>query len=421
MLEEFKKALYFPLASYFRFFANVRLRRWNPIILVVTGSNGKTTLLHLLESQIGSKAKFSHHANSSYGIPFDILDLHRKTLHKMEWIGLFLKAPFMMFAKIPRQKLYVVEADADRAGEGKFLAELLKPHIVLWVSTGTTHSVNYDLLVQQGIFDTAEEAIAHEYGYFVEKAKKLVIIDVDSKLQRLQKPRTKAEIREVTKERLKKYKIDAKGTHFRYGEKEYSFEALLPEVFYLSLGMCLEVCDYLQIPVDENFSKFVVPPGRGTILSGTKKTVLIDSSYNGNRNSIDVMLSMFDTTPFTKKWVVLGDMLELGNEEKREHQLLANTLQKSGYDRVILVGKICRKYMKDILQKEKKVVLYDYAKDALHYIQENITGGEAILFKGSQSIFLEGIIEQLLADKKDAEKLPRRGDHWEAKRRSRGL
>ena len=70
MLSRLKRLLYFPIASYFRFFAVLRLRRWNPRIVVVTGSNGKTTLLHMLEAQLGAKARYSHHANSSFGIPF---------------------------------------------------------------------------------------------------------------------------------------------------------------------------------------------------------------------------------------------------------------------------------------------------------------------------------------------------------------
>src|SRR5258708_18511528 len=109
MIAKLKRLLYFPIASYFRFFAAIHLRRWNPRIIVVTGSNGKTTLLHMLESQIGEKAKYSHHANSSYGIPFDILDLHRKSLLHSEWFGLLLKAPLLAFKKPPKERLYVVE------------------------------------------------------------------------------------------------------------------------------------------------------------------------------------------------------------------------------------------------------------------------------------------------------------------------
>src|SRR5882762_3188783 len=113
MTAKLKKLFYFPAASYFRFFAAIRLKRWNPRVIVVTGSNGKTTLLHMLEAQIGDKAKYSHHANSSFGIPFDILNLHRKTLLKTEWIGLFFCAPLNVFKKLPKEKIYVVEADVD--------------------------------------------------------------------------------------------------------------------------------------------------------------------------------------------------------------------------------------------------------------------------------------------------------------------
>src|SRR3990167_7667164 len=80
MISKIKKFFYFPLAYYFRFFAQIRLSLWKPIIIVITGSSGKTTLLNLIESQIGDRAKYSHHANSSYGIPFDILGLKRETL-----------------------------------------------------------------------------------------------------------------------------------------------------------------------------------------------------------------------------------------------------------------------------------------------------------------------------------------------------
>src|SRR5947199_7925368 len=86
MLNSFKQKLYFPIASYFRYFAIKRLAKWNPRIVVVTGSSGKTTLLHLLEAQIGTNAKYSHHANSSFGIPFDVLGLQRQSLQKLACI-----------------------------------------------------------------------------------------------------------------------------------------------------------------------------------------------------------------------------------------------------------------------------------------------------------------------------------------------
>ena len=126
MINKLKKLFYFPIAYYFRFFAQIQLAIWKPTIIVVTGSSGKTTLLHLIESQLQDKARYSHLANSSYGIPFDILGLKRKNLIIDEWLYLFLLAPLKAFKKPYKEKLYVVETDCDRPHEGKFLADLLK-------------------------------------------------------------------------------------------------------------------------------------------------------------------------------------------------------------------------------------------------------------------------------------------------------
>jgi UDP-N-acetylmuramyl pentapeptide synthase len=169
MIKAFKRALYFPIANYFRFWAKIRLNRWRPITVVVTGSSGKTTLLHLIESQIGKKAKYSHHANSSYGIPFDVLGLKREKLTPEEWIKLFILAPLSILKPIPQEKLYVAEADCDRPGEGEFLANLLNPDITLLISSSLTHSANFDVLVKNKIYSSAEEAIANEFGNFLKK------------------------------------------------------------------------------------------------------------------------------------------------------------------------------------------------------------------------------------------------------------
>lgn len=431
MIESLKAVLYFPIAWYFRFFAEIRLRIWNPRVIVVTGSNGKTTLLHMLESQIGKKAKYSHHANSAFGIPFDILDLHRKTLQQSEWINLFLSAPFAIFKSLPKEKLYIVEADADRPDEGKFLASLLRPECVLWVSTSRTHSMNFDRLVKSpqdplrkggdegGGFANVEEAIAFEYGYFLAYCSKFAVIDGDSDLQKRQQRRTTARVVSVEKKDLQKYEVTQEGTAFTISGQKYSFAYLLPQEIYYSIAMCEQLVHYLDLSFDSAFTQFSLPSGRGSVLNGIKKTILIDSSYNANLASNSVLLHMFAKFPAKEKWVVISDMLELGNEEKEEHERLAELLNKLAFEKVVLVGSRIAKYTFPLIKKN--AVRFQTTIEARDYLLKTIKREEAILFKGSQSMFLEGIIESLLADKKDGSKLPRRGDFWEKKRAKAGL
>ena len=121
MIRILKKSLYFFVAGYFRFFAKIQLKKWHPQVIVITGSNGKTTTLHLLEAQLGAAARYSHHANSSFGIPFDILDLKRTTFAPQEWLRLFVLAPVRAWKK-PYEKS-VINAAQKKVAEAISKAE----------------------------------------------------------------------------------------------------------------------------------------------------------------------------------------------------------------------------------------------------------------------------------------------------------
>lgn len=458
-----KSLLYFPVAKYFCFWAGIRLRRWKPRIVVVTGSSGKTTLLHMLEAQLGERAVYSHHANSAYGIPFFILDLHRKSYRSIEWVSLSINAILHAFKTPPKEKIFVVEADTDRWGEGKFLAEFLKPEVVLWTSVGRTHSMNFEgvnsqhplgvklkskapanelpLLLGEGrgevaMFESVDEVIAYDFGYFLEYCIGLAVINADSELERIQIKRSKAKIISIRKkDDLTLYDLNKNKTRFHIRRETFSFDALLPEEIFYSIVMCVEVCEYFKIPFDRKFSNLQLPPGRSSIFKGIKDTIIIDSSYNANLSSMKAILHMYKKMHGENKWVVLGDMLELGEKEREEHERLGELLSGMDLERIILVGKRVGEFTyASLMQSEKlkmqnnnlkfktkennNVIIEKFLDrgDVLEYIKKNLKGGEIILFKGSQSLYLEDIIEDLLKNKKDAELLSRRGEFWEKKR-----
>lgn len=416
MIKFIKKALYFPIAYYFRFWAKLQLGIWKPRIIVVTGSSGKTTLLHLIESQLGDKAKYSHHANSSYGIPFDILGLSRKDLTPDEWLYLFFLAPFKAFKKPFQEKIYVAEADCDRPGEGKFLANLLKPEVTLWISSSLTHSVYFDSLVKNKCFASVKEAIAYEFGYFLEYTKKLAIVNGDSHLIKKQLTRTNTQVLPIYQISLKSHKILEDHTEFVIEDKKYSFNFLLPKETFYSILMTETLCNFIKIKLDQTFSRFNLPPGRCSLISGIKNITLIDSSYNSTPDGVRTILEIFDKYPAKNKWIVLGDMIELGEKEKEEHERLAEIINSMNLSKIILIGPRVSKYTYPKLKNAQRFIM---PKNGLDYILENIKGEETILFKGAR--FLEGIIEHLLQDKKDIDKLVRREKAWQNRRKEWGL
>lgn len=420
MIKVIKQLFYFPIAYYFRFFAQIKLLIWKPKIIVVTGSSGKTTLLHLIESQIGEKAKYSHHANSSYGIPFDILGLKRKKLTPDEWISLFLLAPFKTFKSVPKEKLYIVEADCDRPGEGKFLASLLNPEITLWISSSLTHGLNFDQLVKKKIFPSIEDAIAFEFGYFLEYTRKLVIANGDNALIQRQLKRTNVSVENLTKIGLESYLINENSTEFIIEHKKYSINYLIPKDVFYSIQMTKLLIKTLNLSFDQTFKNFILPPGRNSIFKGIKNTTIIDSTYNSTPDGIKTILQMFDQYPSKNKWLVLGDMIELGINEKEEHEKLADLINFMKLGKVILIGPRVSKYTYPRLNPPAGgAEKFDMPKDGLNFILKNLSGGEAILFKGAR--FLEGIIEQLLLNKDDVNKLVRREKAWQNRRKAWGL
>lgn len=422
MVHAFKDFFFFPVASYFAFWAKIRLKKWNPRVIVITGSSGKTTLFSLIEAQLGNVAHYSHHANSAIGIPFDILGLHRKTLKPLEWIGLFLKAPSQAFKEPYEEKLYVAECDADRPGEGRFLSKLLNPEVTLWVSSSRTHSMNFDKLIPFR-FERVEDAIAYEFGNFVEKTSKLVIVDGDSDLMLNQEKRTKAEVKKVNIKDLTDYKIGRDGTEFEIKNKiKVKFKALLPKEIFYSIEMTRLLCEYLGIQINPNFPDLKLPPARSSLFRGVKNITIIDSTYNANLSSMQAIISMFKVFPAKNKWGVFGDMLEQGREEQEEHEKLADLIAGLDLERIILLGPRVRNYTYPILKekiKDTPIDVFENPKDVLDLLLMQIKGGETVLFKGAR--FLEGVIENLLLNKKEKSMLTRREKIWEERRRKWGL
>lgn len=430
LLRSIKEALYFPLAYYFRLFALIRLRRWKPRIIVVTGSSGKTTLLNLVYPQLRMNARYSHKANSSYGIPFNILGLERKTFLFYEWPLLCFLAPLAVFKSLPRETIYVVEVDCDRPGEGKFLATLLKPEITLWLTSSKTHSMNFDEVVRAGRFSSIEKAVAYEFGTLTALTTRLAIVNGDSELVSAELPRSKAEIKRINREdSLQEYQINARGqSHFRIDGKDYVFNYLLPEETFYSIKMTLELLGDLGIRPDYSFSRFTLPPGRSSVFEGIKNTTIVDSSYNANLDSMRVILEMFSRMPAATKWVILGDMIEQGQSEEEEHEKLAGLISKYKFDRVLLMGPRVSSFTYPRLlsltkagesAQNSNVERFLTPAEVLNYLKNNLQGGETILFKGAR--FLEGVIEHLLVNKDDVKKLCRQEKVWKIRRRQWGL
>lgn len=136
--------------------------------------------------------------------------------------------------------------------------------------------------------------------------------------------------------------------------------------------------------------------------------------------SVASILDMAKRMHADHKWLIIGDIVDQGSIEEKEHEKLAKLIADVDPERVVLVGRRTKKYTAPKLKElGVSAVATTDPKKALAYIEKNITGKETLVFKGSQ--YLEWVIEKLLKDPKDADRLCRREKAARARRKSWGL
>ena len=87
--------------------------------------------------------------------------------------------------------------------------------------------------------------------------------------------------------------------------------------------------------------------------------------------------------------VILGDMLELGDESPAEHLAIIKLVQESAFEKVIFVGPEFKK------AAGQQYICFTHSADACQWLLEQKPEGYSILVKGSRGIKMEKVLEAL--------------------------
>lgn len=415
-----EKFSYFLAAKYFRFFANISFRRWKPRVIAVTGSVGKTTMLHMIEFELGDRAHYSHNANSAFGIAMDILGIEGVYGSRLRWLKLVALAPFRAFSFKHTEEFYVVEIDASRPGSARFSATWLKPEITLWVSFGLSHAVYFEYEVKKGKLPSVKEGILQEFASLPQHTTEVVYIDGDNPDMVRATEGIKAEVIALHRSALKRYNVYPTRTDFTFDSVTFHFSEPQPKDVTIQLLMLEKLMNHLKLPLRTDLSGMPMPPGRCSFFQGKKGLKIIDSSYNAHLISMESILEMAKALHAGHKWLIIGDIVEQGSIEEQEHVRLAELIAEVNPEMVILVGRRTKQFTAPKLKElgiDTRTTLDPHK--ALKFIEDHTGGEETLIFKGSQ--YLEWIIEQLLENPEDAAKLPRRDKAATKRRENWGL
>ena len=155
----------------------------------------------------------------------------------------------------------------------------------------------------------------------------------------------------------------------------------------LTITACCALCVALGVELDgvvERLASVEVPRGRGNVLR-LGNIVLVDDSYNANPESVRQALVSLAASNARRKIAVLGDMLELGDQESVMHRGLATSCM--GLDGVVCVGERMRN-LYDALPEAQRLGWFEAATDeTLVRLCALIESGDEVLVKGSNRIF----------------------------------
>ncbi len=430
------------ILAYFRRLAKMRLERFHPLIVGVTGSAGKTSTCDAVAavlSDLGTLKK-SGKANSESGIPLNILGLYPRSYSLLDWLRLIILAPFYALSTRNPFDIYVAEMGIDSPYPPKnmdYLLRIIQPQIGVFLNALPVHAEAFDAVVTSDLDDRTEkiiDAIAAEKAKLILKLPHsgIGIVNADDPAVMVHAQNASCTVMTFGKTSTADLVIasifrtyDATSIRFVYRSQEATLKLpyALPDHFAYSFAAALLVAiSQKQSLIDgciQIEKKFVLPPGRASILSGINDSILIDSSYNASGQPTMDMISLLKSLPAERHLALLGDMRELGHEAKQEHKRVMSAALEA-CDTVYLVGPQMKMHaLPYALKTNKGVHWFATSREAGKYLQHELLKDDVLLIKGSQNtLFMEVAVEMLLKNPTDRSFLCRRGTYWDKQRYS---
>ncbi len=431
------------ILEYFKFLAKIQLKKNQPLIIGITGSAGKSSARNAVEAIFKDyfKTKTGYKANSESGIPLNILGLSNKNYSSLEWLYLVLAAPVKLLTNKEKYDVYIAEMAIDSPYAPKnmeYLLTILRPQVGIFLNARANHSQPFDSLVKtidpQQRKEEVTALIATEKGKLITSLPEngAAILNTDDANVIKHAEKTQAAVLTFGQDKNATVQVvrssqQLSGTSFilKYQGKNYELQfpgQALPDHFGYTLAAALAAALSQNITIEKAVKSlqknFKLPRGRSSLIPAIKDAYILDSSYNASAEPMLDSLELLNRIAPGKKLALLGDMRELGQETKLEHERVAKKAAAVG-DKIALVGPAMQQYALPVITATNTPVQWfpDAAKAAI-YLEKQLEKDSLLLVKGSQNtLLLEIAVEKLMQEPEKAnELLCRRGAYWDQQR-----
>ena len=323
--------------------ANYIRNKYNIPLIAITGSVGKTTTKELINLVLSKKYKVlksSKNQNNHIGLPLTLLNLD------------------------VNYDIVVVELGMNHKGEISYLSKICNPDYAVITNIGTAHIGNLGskkniLKAKLEILDGMKNGslIVNNNDKYLKKIKNA--IKVDEKY---------LNVRNIKYGFIQEFDID--NVHFVFNSSSH----LLNDVYIaIKIGLLFDI--ELSL-ISEAIREYKNIDGRLNIVNN-----IIDDSYNSSYESLIGGLNVLKNIK-KYKYIVLGDMLELGKYSIKYHKKINKFLNKIKNKDVLLIGE----YTKVIKGKH-----FNNIEEIINYLKNKLKKEELVYIKGSRKFNLDKI------------------------------
>lgn len=352
-------------------------RKVDPRVVAVTGTTGKTGTKDFMASILVER--FTVHAtpgnlNNHIGLPLTILGMGGS------------------------EDVLVAEMGANHEKEIAHLCEIAGPEVGVITNIGPGHLEFFGTL----------EGVARAKAELIESLPEngTAVLPADDEFYGFLSERTESGIVSFGFDEGSDWRIEDLE---RDGSSGYRFSLKGVEILLgrfgrhhvLNAAAAAAACSLLGSTGDEiarGITGARIPESRG-VLFDIDGILFIDDSYNSNPASLGAAVSaLMEMETDGSRWLVLGDMLELGERSPDLHRESGEVCGKAGVDGIVTLGSQTVELSRAAAEQRKAPERISHFIDTVKlaaYLNTYLEKGDIVLVKGSRGMRMEGVIETM--------------------------